>query len=131
MPQAQKLFGKTLLYHTDMGECCHEGLIPTENSFYFAAVNKNHSSATGCWAPGHSSPGACSTVRMAWGMCGPVLGEQRLAVMGREASSLGWPWMGVPRVTGVPLHQAASAPTMAPKPLGAAAGVGFLVLYRR
>lgn len=128
MPQAQKLFSKTLLYPTDTEECSNEGLIPTENSFCFTAENKSHSPA-----PGHGCPGARVMVRMAWGMCGPVLGEQRLAVMGREAPPLGWAWMrgswGPQGNRGAPAPPA-SAPTLAPKPL-VAVGFGFLVISRR
>lgn len=121
MPQAQKLLSKTLLYPTDTGECSHGGLISTENSFHFAAENQKHSPAPGCWAPGD---GCGFMVRVAWGTCGPVLAEQRVAVMGRGSSPLGWAWMGIPRVT-------PSAPSLAPKPSGAAVGFGFLVMYRR
>lgn len=134
MPQAQKLFSKTLLYPTDTGECSNEGLIPTEKSFQFTDENKSHSPATGCWAPGHGCPGARFMVRMAWGMCGPVLGEQRLAVMGREAPPLGWAWMRGswgPQGNRGPPAPPAFAPTLAPKPLGAAVGFGFLVISRR
>lgn len=96
MPQAQKRLSKTLLCPTDTGGFSNEAPIPTENAFYFPTANKSYFTAMSSVGPSHGALGI-----RAWGLahvqdglgaselCGFVPAERRLAVMGREAPSMG------------------------------------------
>lgn len=99
MPQAQKHLSKTLLYLTDTGGFSNEALILTKPSFYVPTKNKNYSTAVSPVDPSHGALGIRAW--LSWGLvhvqiglgaaepCGPVQAEQRLAVIGREAPSIG------------------------------------------
>lgn len=144
MPRAQKYLGKTLLYPTVTGGFSNKALIPTENSFYFPTEKKNYSTAASPVDPSHRVLGirawlSWRLVRVQDGLgaaepCGPVPAEQRLAVMGGEACPLGCAQMRDSRGPwgdGSAPAQAASAPTLAAKPIGAAVGFRFLVISGR